>query len=365
MASGLVTYTHGALSVADIVAMLKARGLAFADEARAMRELEMLSYFRLSAYLKPLEEDASVATVTHQYKSGATFEKAMELYDFDKRLRLLVFSAIQSIEIALRSRMIQVFSEARGAFWFMDMGLTNDERLLVQNLATLDREVQRSSDEFIKEHFRKYDRPTFPPAWKTMELATFGTLSKVFHNFADSAAKNAVARAFGVPRYVMLESWMASLAVLRNACAHHSRVWNKVMKSNPVLPAVMPRDWVANVAVDDRRIYARLCCLVYWLNAIDGENGFVEDLKALLVSHPNVDVAAMGFPEGWDEEPLWKDKKSTSDEDAGSDAVESDESVSETEASAEVQSTDAASEEVADGETASDVSTDGEASEKE
>lgn len=313
-----------------------------------LRELEMLSYFRLSAYLKPLEEDASVASVAHQYKAGATFEKALELYDFDKRLRLLVFSAIQSIEIALRSRMIQVFSVAKGAFWFMDMGLTNDERLLVQNLATLDKEVQRSGDEFIKEHFRKYDRPTFPPAWKTLELATFGTLSKVFHNFGDSASKNVVARSFGVPKYVILESWMASLAVLRNACAHHSRVWNKVMKSNPALPATLPMDWVVNVAVDDRRLYARLCCMVYWLNAIDGENGFVMTLRELLRSHPNVDVAAMGFPSGWEQEPLWKLDEEATDEGASSDIAS--EGVATEDVATEVTSDEVASTEVADGE---------------
>ncbi|MBQ4520516.1 MAG: Abi family protein [Bacteroidaceae bacterium] len=34
------------------------------------------------------------------------FENALNLYYFDKKLRALVFTAIQSIEIALRTQMI-------------------------------------------------------------------------------------------------------------------------------------------------------------------------------------------------------------------------------------------------------------------
>lgn len=35
-------------------------------------------------------------------------------------------------------------------------------------------------------------------------------------------------------------------------------------------------------------------------------NDFTLQLKSLLQSHPNVDVAAMGFPVGWENDPLWK-----------------------------------------------------------
>ena len=87
------------------------------------------------------------------------------------------------------------------------------------------------------------------------------------------------------------------------------------------MPERLPMDWVDVTGVTANRLYARLCCIVYLLNAIDKENGFVVALKELLVSHPNVDVSAMGFPSGWDEEALWK-----TDSDEG---IASDEEVSE------------------------------------
>lgn len=54
---------------------------------------------------------------------------------------------------------------------------------------SVDRELQRSKEDFIKEHRRNYDKPVFPPAWKTLELASFGTLSKLYYNFSDKKLK--------------------------------------------------------------------------------------------------------------------------------------------------------------------------------
>lgn len=53
-------------------------------------------------------------------------------------------------------------------------------------------------------------------------------------------------------------------------------------------------------------IYPQLCYLVYWLNSISADNTFVEDFKHLLHEHPSVNARLMGFPAGWENEPLWK-----------------------------------------------------------
>ena len=45
-----------------------------------------ISYFRLADYLQPLEDNHSL----HTFKSDATFEDAVTLYNFDKELRSLI-----------------------------------------------------------------------------------------------------------------------------------------------------------------------------------------------------------------------------------------------------------------------------------
>ena len=52
-------------------------------------------------------------------------------------------------------------------------------------------------------------------------------------------------------------------------------------------------------------LYPQLCCIAYLLNAIDTQNTFATEFKALLAKYPTVDAIAMGFPNGWQQEPLW------------------------------------------------------------
>ena len=92
-------YTKQPLSIADQIARLKAQGLVINDEELAAKTLCEISYFRFAAYLRPMEADKH----THQFKPGSTFENAVALYEFDNVLRQLLFTAIQRIEVALRS----------------------------------------------------------------------------------------------------------------------------------------------------------------------------------------------------------------------------------------------------------------------
>ena len=122
-----------------------------------------------------------------------------------------MFKAVQRLEIALRTKIIQEFSLAHGPFWFFDTSLADDEHKFIENMNSIDRELQRSKEDFIKEHRRNYDKPIFPPAWKTLELASFGTLSKLYYNFSDKKLKKRVARQFNLPQHKVLESWMRSV----------------------------------------------------------------------------------------------------------------------------------------------------------
>ncbi len=49
---------------------------------------------------------------THQFKPNSRFEDAVALYNFDIELRDLMFKAVQRLEIALRTKIIQEFSLA-------------------------------------------------------------------------------------------------------------------------------------------------------------------------------------------------------------------------------------------------------------
>jgi abortive infection bacteriophage resistance protein len=101
-------YTKPPLPVQDQINLLKNRGLRIPDEEKAARYLRNISYYRLSGYMYPFLTDAK----QHLYKDGTVFEDILSLYRFDLELRLLVFSAIEKVEVAFRAQIINEYSVA-------------------------------------------------------------------------------------------------------------------------------------------------------------------------------------------------------------------------------------------------------------
>ena len=297
-------YDKQPISVADQILRLKDRGLIIDNVTSAEKTLSVISYFRFANYLHPMEADK----VTHKFNPGKHFSNALDLYYFDKELRGLLFSALQTVEIALRTSVIQHFSMKHGSFWFMDSSLFKDAKMHAVCLNAIQTELSRTKEDFIKEHYTKYDTPNMPPAWKTMEIVSFGTLGKLYSNFSDTSIRKRVARSFNVPQHEYLDSWIIALAALRNCCAHHARVWNRIYPMKPKMPkpSMMRDSWVDVSTINPNRLYALLCCLIYWVNNIQPNNSLKTDILQLLIKYPNVDPTAMGFPNGWMSEPLWK-----------------------------------------------------------
>ena len=297
-------YDKQPIALLQQLKLLEQRGLIIQNEEIALSQLQSISYFRLASYWHSMEVPNSDK---HQFLPNSNFDDVIELYQFDKKLRTLVFTSIQDIEIALRTRIIQCFSLKYGAFWFMDVRLFKNESIFAACLENIQKEVNRSNEDFLKEHFKKYDEPSLPPVWKTMEVISFGTLSKLYCNFNDTGVKKQVAKSFGLPQYLYLESWMKCASVLRNYCAHHARLWNRRFPIMPQLPKRLPLKWIGTNCIRPIKLYAQLCCLAYWEQSINPNSQFKSGIKTLLSHTPQTTLKAMGFPVNWREEPLWKD----------------------------------------------------------
>lgn len=295
-------YNKQPLSHEQLIDLLEERGLLFRNIDEATKEFHFLSYFRLAGYLRPMETDGG----THRFKPNSFFEDAIDLYYFDKHLRALLFTAIQSIEVAIRTRIITQASAAHGAFWSMNSALANDNRMFQDNLSHINKEISRSHEDFITSHFERYDSPELPPVWKTLEVVSFGTLSKLYSNLKDVRLKKTIASDFKLPQHIYMESWIKSVAVLRNHIAHHSRIWNRRFSLSPQLPKHLPMPWIDTERVRRFKLYSQLCCLAYFQEVIHPNSDFKSQLVSLLKQYSAVSLHAMGFPQGWENEPLWQ-----------------------------------------------------------
>ena len=300
----MMLYTKNTFTIAEHIQQLRDRGLGINDEELARHYLSHVSYYRLAGYWWSMQIDKE----NHKFKPNSKFEDVVSLYNFDRELRILLFDIIEKVEISLRTKLIYHLSIEFDPWWFQNTTLFKDTGALVETLASIKEEVDRSKDTFIKEHKKKYkDDMRFPPAWKTLELTSFGSLSKLYGNLKNTInSKDTIASELGAVNHTYLPSWLQSIAQIRNYCAHHSRLWNKNLPGTPKILSKPPFRWVSDVPTDTSKLYLHLCILRYLVNIIAPENSFSINLQKLLSKYPSVDPNALGMKQDWQNEPLWK-----------------------------------------------------------
>ncbi|MBP6533956.1 MAG: Abi family protein [Arenimonas sp.] len=292
-------YSKPAMTLPDQLALLKSRGMAVADDARAMHYLGVINYYRLAAYWLPYEADHA----SHRFKPGTQFEDVLDDYGFDRELRLLINDAIERVEVALRTQIAYQLSLKYGPHFFLDMGLFKDPIRYVQMLGKLRSDIQSSKKVFI-EHFRANYSDALPPAWAAVEIMTLGQLSKWFAAVAHSSDRNLVARYFDFDE-VQLVSFLHHLAVIRNISAHHGRMWNREFRFTFKIPRHRPKALLNSMnPAAQKKIYNTLTVLAYFLDNISPNHHWREKLKALMDSAP-AKQATMGFPANWKTLTIW------------------------------------------------------------
>lgn len=307
-------YQSEAYDIDGILRMLRGQGLEIHDEERARRVLSNVSYTRLKNYLVSMMEVRS----PRKFRDGASFEHAYALYGFDRRLRELIFHEMEKVEISIRTQMAYACNATERGYWFLNPEHFKSVKAHENILKHLRMELQRSDNEAISNFYEKYSNE-FPPSWITLEAASMGTLVMIYECLGDETVKLGISSHYGMSPLLFL-SWIRHLVALRNDCAHHNRVWNKV----PRVKAMLPEDCSNGSCtfglngfslknpfpeMDEsacRSLYLSFCILKYFADIIKPENTFAARLKILVNNFPMVDEGLMGFPKNWNKDVYWK-----------------------------------------------------------
>jgi len=292
-------YEKKPTTISEQIALLKNRGLEIESEEETAHFLSHISFYRLGEYWHPMQSDVK----NHIFKPNSKFKEVMALYCFDRELRIILFDVIEKLEISLRTKLIYHLSHEFDPWWFQNFDLFTDSLALTKTLSGLGKEIT------LKNHFKNYKEDgRFPPAWKTLEHTSFGTLSKLYGNLKNPIkSKDIIAQEYGAVNHTYLPSWLQSIAQIRNYCAHHSRLWNRNLPSTVKLLTKPPLPWIEAIPKENefQKIYVHLCLMKYLLNIVTPGNHFTTHLRELFNKYPNVDPAALGMKESWKEESLW------------------------------------------------------------
>ncbi|MFC4257249.1 Abi family protein [Altererythrobacter xixiisoli] len=306
-------YDKPATTIDEQIVLLAERGMG-GDQALMRRWLETVGYYRLSAYWLPVELPAAEGqTRTKIFQPGTMFEAIVDIYVFDRKLRLLVMEGIERIEIALRSRWTNRLTLAHGSHAHLAVSVFQSGYDHIGLLSALANRAKDSNEVFVEHYRQKYAEPFMPPLWIVTELMTFGELSRWFALTKDLKVKSAVARDLGLPSREVLEGTLQLLSYIRNICAHHGRLWNRqtvkrlpnIKRFKDDLVVVETRTSQGIQAQPANFIYNALVALVHMLRHQSPDTSFAQRVTALVKTRSPDQLRAMGFPTDWQARPCW------------------------------------------------------------
>ncbi len=305
-------YHKPPLSYEKQAELLIQRGL-IADKGVLVERLENVNYYRLSGYLFPYRQ------ADDSFKAETTFEEVWKHYTFDRRLRLIVMDAIERIEVSVKTQLIYNVSHKTQAFGYMEsecfpMMSVSEHESLVKKIVE---EVSRSKERFVGHFKNKYGNAhrftgvagaehIILPLWMVGEILSFGTVLTAYRGVSNEIKGN-IAKRYHIPVPV-LTSWLQTVNVIRNICAHHGRLWNRELGVKPYIPRKNKYpEWHDPVAIPRNRVFGVLTILRYLLKIIAPQSNWKKRFMALLDEYPNISRWSMGFSDNWQESPLWKE----------------------------------------------------------
>lgn len=298
-------YNKPPLSIPNQVILLEQRGLIIQDKIKVEEFLEKNTFYRFRGYTYSYQDNNATGK---PFIGTVNFETIVGLYNFDKELRLLLFEAIEKIEISIRSKIINEYAIAeKDSHWHQNHTLFIDRKIHKTSIKKTKRECKRSNEKFITHYYRKYTTPVEPPCWASFEIMTFGHISTIYANLDDQIiSKKDIASYFGLAHQDVLKSWLHSINSVRNICAHHGRLWNRSLAPRIKMPKKTKNDFIINKNVYTNKIYAHICCIQYLLNIIEPQNDFKIRFKQLFIKYPHINKKSMGFPIDWETENFWQ-----------------------------------------------------------
>jgi len=224
-----IPFTKPSLSPQEQVDLLESRGVQVYDREEAEHFLRYHNYYQISGYVYYFEKKGPIRT--HQLARPIAFSDVISLVRFDQELRFIFFKLTTEIEIALRCSVAYRLSQVYGPFCFEKQDIFRNPEKTTQFREILVKALEAHVKEPFVSHFIRTYREPIPPAWVMVELLTLGNISWLYSQLRTDLQK-IIANDFSVD-HIILVSWLKALTELRNTCAHHMRLWNKVFVDYP------------------------------------------------------------------------------------------------------------------------------------
>lgn len=208
-------------SIDEQIEILISRGLIIDDFRLAREFLLYNNYYRVSGYTLTLRKKDI-------FYNGVTFENIIEIYDFDAKLRKILFEYIEHIEVKLKSILVYEFTKKYGAYGYIEYSNFSDKYKYFKIINSLNNYIiKRENDEKFIRHYK--NKNEIIPFWAVVDLFTLSDISKIY-KLLDEELKLLISKYFKFKTTnagELLGKFMHSITIVRNLCAHGNRLYNR------------------------------------------------------------------------------------------------------------------------------------------
>lgn len=280
-----------ATTIEEQIERLRSRGMSIGTVERARDILLDVGYYRLGFYWFPMERSyPKKDNRSHVFKPGATFDKSVRLYEFDKELRQLLVFYLHDIEVNLRTKVIYHVSNKHreNPCWFADSDV-----VMKPFIGSFQRKYleEIKNNDVISRHHAKHLECVYAPSWKTLEYVSFGDLIRLIDSLKDGETKKEIYAFYGFRDEMSFPNYIDVIRQLRNLCAHGHPLFDlKLYKSlragkfKKVLKGDQGDLW--------SNLNGVLLVMQYFLFYLPGGKGvqFMKDVKRLMNVHRKEDI---------------------------------------------------------------------------
>lgn len=268
--------------------LLKKRNLTILDNNRAISILKDTNYYRLSGYMLSVKKD-------NIFFNNTTLDQIYNYYNFDKKLRQILFNLIEDIEIAFRSRIAYYIAHKYGPLGYKSSNIFFNENVHNSFIEELNKKINSAYTQelFIKHHFLKYKGEI--PIWVLVEILSFSSLSKLFSNMKTEDKKE-FSNVFYKFKYFYLQSWIHHLVYVRNICAHFGRLYYKHLV---IRPKYLDKD--SKLTRPTGKIFDTFFILRKFCYDKNKYKILITEVNNLFKQFPDIIKKHIGFPEDWEE----------------------------------------------------------------
>ncbi len=268
-----------------------------------------IGYFALIGGYKEPFQDA----MTRVYLDNTTFEDIYALYDFDNKLRELIFRYICQIEKKMRNVISYSFCEVYGEAQaeYLDTSNYNYVRRNQHGIDKLIRMLEGLALTNTDYDYIVHQREVYQnvPLWVVINAMTFGQISKMY-SFLTSKIQSRISKNFKRVNERELEQYLKVLVLYRNVCAHNERLFSHKVYSeipNTVLHSKLHITQAGSQYKQGKKDLFGVVIAFRYLLPTDSFLQFKRNLVLLIDKYVRNSsritetelLEQMGFPENW------------------------------------------------------------------